>query len=411
MFGLYGFGQPQEQEDDPVKAMVQQILSSLEPTPVPPAPQLPQMAGRGQRIAGGIGDALLAMSAVRAGGQAPQFGPFATRQMQTQNQRAMLQQKYQETLAGAQEGDRKDRNRVRTEGGLVGLRQSVKPPPRPWRPQMKTFNTVDKETKRPIDIPYLFDPNRSTLRPMPGYEGGFEQYVRPFLAQGVDEETGEAEFRLLDPFSGAGMGGGGGEQLGGPIDEGDPRYGGGGQGRLKPKTSPENVQNISDTTQLLRNIDAIKSNPLVAEGDNWEKAKRLGQEVVRAVPLVGPQSSSFLDADMEKFSGDIDNVRARVQLLLTGKAVNTQEIKRLLALIPAASTATNPKFFHDSMDRFANEFKASMLRQARLHRELFTPDELLSLGATRPGAAETDETPEQKKERFKKKYLGGVVTP
>jgi hypothetical protein len=126
---------------------------------------------------------------------------------------------------------------------------------------------------------------------------------------------------------------------------------------------------------------------------------------VRAIPLIGPQSSSFLNADMEKFSGDIDNVRARVQLLLTGKAVNTQEIKRLLALIPAGSTATNPKFFRESMERFENEFRAAMTRQARLHRELFTPDELLSLGATRPEALETaDETPEQKKARIRAKY-------
>jgi hypothetical protein len=122
-WGLYGVG-PDQQEEDTVAKMVQQILGSLEPTPVPPPPQLPPMAGTGARIAGGIGDALLAMSAVRAGGQAPQFGPFAMRQMQTQNQRAALQQKYQETLAEARAADREARNRVRAEGGMIGLRNA-----------------------------------------------------------------------------------------------------------------------------------------------------------------------------------------------------------------------------------------------------------------------------------------------
>jgi len=176
---------------------------------------------------------------------------------------------------------------------------------------------------------------------------------------------------------------------------------------IKPLTKPGVVEDISDTTQLLRNIDSIRANPLVAQGGTGERAKRIGQEVVRAMPLVGPQVSAGMNPDLEKFEADIDNVRSRVQLLLTGKAVNTTEIKRLIGLIPAGSTAVDPAFFNASMDRFYNEFKASMQRQARLRSDLFTPEELLSLGMT--GSAQ-ESGPSSDAQRYMQKH-GITVKP
>jgi len=151
---------------------------------------------------------------------------------------------------------------------------------------------------------------------------------------------------------------------------------------IKPRPAAGTVEHITDVTSVLRNIDAIKSNPLVQVGQKGDFEKRLGQETVRALPLVGPQISSRINPDVEAFESDIDNVRSRVQLILTGKVVNQTEIKRLLGLIPAASTATNPEFFNGRMQKFQDEFTISLRRQARLRPDLFTPEELLSLGIT-----------------------------
>lgn len=382
-YGLYGFGQPQE-EEDPVAKMVQQILGSLEPTPVPPPPQLPQMAGRGANIAGGIGDALLAMSAVRAGGQAPQFGPFATRQMRTQDQRTMLQQKYQETVAGAQADDREARNRVRTEGGLVGLRSMVKPPPRPFRPQMKTFKTLDPRTKRPVEIPYLFDPNQSTLQPMPGYESGFQQYVRPFLAQGINQDTGELEFRLLDPFSGQG----GASTGGGPIDEGDPRYGGGDADKptrdnplsdFGPKPTAGEIEGAESAAVISEQLRMFKD--LASKYKGGERtlgtARATGQGVVRAIPLLGkPLSESFGDPAYEELSATRNRIGQQLARLVENGRLSDQDRDFALENLPTIESLTTESGRQTAAAKIAlveRELAIRMERKRRLRPGLNAP--------------------------------------
>lgn len=169
---------------------------------------------------------------------------------------------------------------------------------------------------------------------------------------------------------------------------------------IQPRPTEGTVQNISDITNVLRNIDTIRNNPLVAAGEGKEFSKRLGQETVRSVPIVGPQLSSKINPDVEGFEADIDNVRARVQLILTGKVVNQTEIKRLLGLIPAGSTATNPEFFRQRLQRFTDEFQAVLRRQARLRPDLFTPEELMSLGVTATHAQPAAGTPSDDVEEY-----------
>lgn len=381
VWGLYGMGQPQEQEDDPVKAMVQQILSSLEPTPVPPAPELPQMAGRGARIAGGIGDALLAMSAVRAGGQAPQFGPFATRQMHIQNQRADLQREYLGAVTGAQDADREARNRVRTEGGLVGLRQFVKPPPRPFRPQLKTFTTTDPQTKRPVDIPYLFDPNTSTLQPVGGYEQGFQKYVRPFLAQGINQDTGELEFRLLDPFSGQG-----GASGSGPIDEGDPRYPRGDTDKpvgdfpgFGPNPTAGETEGSESAAVIGEQLQMFKSLASKYKGGDRAlgTARAHGQGIIRAAPLVGqPLSESFGDPAYEELAGLRNRIGQQLARMAENGRLSDQDRDFALENLPTIESLTTESGRQTAAAKIAlveKELAIRMERKRRLRPGLNAP--------------------------------------
>jgi len=75
-YGLTYMG-PQGEEEDPVAAAVRELMASLEPSPQTPAPQAPRPVGMGRNIIGSLGDALLSMAQVRAGGGPMAVGPFA----------------------------------------------------------------------------------------------------------------------------------------------------------------------------------------------------------------------------------------------------------------------------------------------------------------------------------------------
>lgn len=87
---------------DPAFDRVQQLISMLE-TARPPEPQ---KLKTWQKIVGGLGDAIQAMAAVRAGGAPPALGPFAAQQLSQRR-------RFEEESRAAEEYGRELRNRVR----------------------------------------------------------------------------------------------------------------------------------------------------------------------------------------------------------------------------------------------------------------------------------------------------------
>lgn len=122
---------PIEDPTSEAAGRVAELLSTLgamgvepgfEPTPVPQPPQLPALPSGGQQIAGSIGDALMAMASIRAGGMPPAQGSFQTRLSGIQNQRMQLQQGYQNAVTEARSTDVAGRNRLRSMLGSVAMR-------------------------------------------------------------------------------------------------------------------------------------------------------------------------------------------------------------------------------------------------------------------------------------------------
>ena len=83
-------------------SLVEALLSRLELPSVPEPPR----AGIGRTIVGGLGDAIAAMAAVRAGGAPPRIGAFAAGQQRQQEQ-------FRAQSAAAEEGSRNTRNAIR----------------------------------------------------------------------------------------------------------------------------------------------------------------------------------------------------------------------------------------------------------------------------------------------------------
>ena len=379
-FGLTYQGPPDDEQDAAFQQAADLLQSlgispGLEFEPPPQAPMPPPRIGAGRDIVGSIGDALLTMATVRAGGAPPAMGPFAAGRREQQKSYQERLMEFQKRQVENETANRTLRNTAR----MLGARQ------RPRQPIKSEINRdVGGVTHKVVQF---FNPEDPTS-PIGEYDMGPVGYAPAIVPGTVGGEEGI--YRV--PRAGGGLA--------------QPVSAGGGREQLRPPAKPGVVEDISNIAGIMRNIDTIKSNPLIAPGGKGEFTGRLKQEAVRSIPLVGPQISSRMNPEVEGFEADLDNLRAKIQLILTGKAVNPQEIKRLLALVPAASTATNPKFFNTRIQRFEDEFKASMARQARLRPDLFTPDELLGLGETRSTATEAPEgeTPEQKKARIKAKY-------
>ena len=308
---------------DPAFDRVQQLISMLE-TARPPEPQ---KLKTWQKIVGGLGDAIQAMAAVRAGGAPPALGPFAAQQL---SQR----QRFEQESRAAEIGNVASRNEIvklfigeqlqrEREEATARIRS------RPRAFQLKQLKTTDK-AGRPIIVPYNYDPNSATLAPVPGFELGFEQYVRPFLAQGLNQETGELEFRLVDPFQQ--IGGGGAPQVSGTTETvgagGATRDKLGGQGLegFGPKPTAAEAE-AAETVSVIqsfmsefkdrasRMVERFRNLPRSLEG-----LRVAGQEIVRKAPGGRIASEALGDPDVEALA----SLRTRLIRYLARLAENNR---------------------------------------------------------------------------------------
>ena len=309
---------PEQQGESP-DDLVARLLESLEMSPSGAAPTPPSRVGAGRDIMGSLGDALLSMASVRAGGGPVAMGPFAAGQHQTQSDYQERLMEFQKRQTENEAANRTLRNSAR----MLGARRT----PKPYRPQLKSFKTLDPATKRPVEVPYLFDPNSSTLQPMAGHEQGFQQYMRPFLAQGVDKETGEIEFRLLDPFSGAGVGESGG---GGGIDT------------FEPKPSQGESESVESAAVIGDQLGQFKQ--LAQKYSGRERTlgtvRALGQGIVRELPGGQPVSETFGDTQFEELNALRDRIGQQLARLVESGRLSDQDREFALRNLPSVASLT-----------------------------------------------------------------------
>lgn len=426
-----GPAQPEDDEQASMNEMLRSVLEMLEPSPQYPAPQAPQQPGPGRRIMGGIGDALLSMASVRAGGGPVAMGPYAAQQDRAQQQyQAQLQEHEKRTMENAA-ADRVLRNQTRIGAfrGAQDLRQAKEVAGmrtiRAMRPlQLKQFRTKDT-AGRPQMIPYNYDPNTGNLAPAPGYEQGFDQFVRPFLAQGVNTETGQMEFRLLDPFSGSGVGDGG--QSTGPIDEGDPRYGGGGGNTDKiegfePKPTAGEIESAEAATVIRDQLAMFKD--LASKYKGGQRiaggVRATGQGVVRAIPLIGkPLSESLGDPDYEELSALRGRIGQQLARLVENGRLSDQDRDFALENLPTVESLTTESgrgLAAAKLGIVEREIETRITRRSQLRPGLMrgsgrAPSSRSGAytGRTLPAAA-FDRLPPDRRESEKQKFIDGGGT-
>jgi hypothetical protein len=324
-----------EPQADPNVAAVQQLLSMLS---FGQEPQPPPRPGRLSAILGPLGDAISSMASVRAGGGPQPVGPFAARQRE---QQLAYEQERQATAS--------ENRRAKNEAVIALVKQRGQQQ-RAFRPQLKTFNTVD-ESGRPVDVPYLFDPNTQTLQPVGGHEQGFYKFVRPFLAQGLNQETGELEFRLVDPFTGGAPAGppkptatpGGAPRTDKPPAEATPA--GGGLSNLEPKPTTAEMESAESASVIKDQLSQFKN--LAAEYTGQARmlgtVRAVGQNFVRDMPGGQVMSETFGDPAFEELSTLRDRIGQQLARLVENGRLSDQDRDFALRNLPRVPSLTTPQ--------------------------------------------------------------------
>lgn len=362
-YGLMYQGQSDE-EQDPAVAQVLELLRSLEPSAPPIAPRQPQQPSMGQSVFGGIGDALTSMASVRAGGGPIGTGPFAAQQQARQRSYEEQLLDYNKRMEENAAADRTLRNTVRIGASQESMRAKrelevakVRNLAKQRAFQQKTFQGKD-ESGKPVSLPYNYDPNTGTLAPVLGYEEGFQRYVRPFLATGMNADTGEMEFRLLDPFSGAGVGDG--------------------KGELKPPPSEEASQRAANLAGFSQGIARLKEllPPFIKSRGG---GSRLGQQVLRQAPMVGPQISERMSKEGEQVAAVLQRVKADFVRIMSGLQASETEQKRLAGTLPDIGTVDAATAL-SKIEEFEAGIRAYAREKYRQRPSLFSPELIQELG-------------------------------
>jgi hypothetical protein len=171
---------------DPELANLLTLISSvIEKPPLMPPPTPPMPQGTLRTVAGNLGDAIAAMAAVRAGGQAPQVGGFQASQMMRQQDYKKQQEDYLNRTAALESEGRTTRNAAKIGAISESQRQKsaekvagMKAQGRPLRfiPSTVTINGV------PTRVTDVYDPMTGEhLGRAQEEEAGYAPFIQPAI--------------------------------------------------------------------------------------------------------------------------------------------------------------------------------------------------------------------------------------
>lgn len=380
----------QQEPADPYEQIVNDLLKKLTPAQVPQM----QQPKTWQNVLGSLSDALMTYGNARQGGQAG-LGPYAQQRLQSQRDFA------QQSRAAAEENRRMEnearimvageRMRAMREKGTAAARY------RPRAYQQKTFEDID-ESGRPIKIPYNYDPNAGTLAPIAGFEEGFNKYVRPFLAQGIDPETGEIAFKLLDPFSGGAVGSRGSSRQPGAARQttATPGQVGGGAGStkipLEPKPTAAEAESMDAGIVLQNQLDdfSVLSEDYAGQERSIGYPRALGQAFTREyMPLGKELSEGMGDPAYEELATLRDRIGIQLARLVENNRLSDEDRNFALANLPTIAslkTSQGRALARQKIALVRNELSIRMARKRRMRPAL--------AGATGATAAEPETPPD-----------------
>lgn len=355
---LYGIsqGQGDAEGQDPDQAALEALLKALEVQSPPQPPSLPAKPGPVRSIAGNLGDAILAMAAVRAGGAPPALGPFAARmrEQNVMNQQAQLE--YEKNRQETEAANRSLRNTVRIgqftekqrrerEESLAKMKSTTKP----LRFIPQTVE-IDGVPTRVVDV---YDSVTGEL--LGRSESGAAGYA-PWIQPAVPGVSPPIRVPRVGPA--------------GPV-----------QGGVMPPPAPGAA---TAATQSL-NMRVLYKDALKSFEDYVGKTSRTQRTITsvgRNIPGVGgiieETALSYTDPEGVTVARKVDNLADMLLRLRSGAQINDKEFMRLRALLP--KLGENPETALANFRRFETE----LLTQLRINRErapsLFTPEILGSLG-------------------------------
>jgi hypothetical protein len=322
--GIAGTSQGQGGEPD-IFTKVDALLKTLEMEPPPSSPQYSPW----RKVVGAIGDSILAMSSVRAGG-GPQPGRFGAQMQAEQAQHRLDTQR-----AGA--ANRETRNRIRIgafedeqrrlrEKEVAGVRgQNV-------RGQIRNLYTVDDDGN-PITIPYTYNPATGSIAPVDPEElaavtagGGPEKFVPPVIMSGtVIGDTGQPQASILKIPRGPGPT----TRVSGPSGR-----------RLEPLPPPGLVTETGGKVGVLEGIPGLKKvfnesntelqgdtllgSETLGKGKNWLQAQTAG---TRFQPIAMPVS-------MQKYYNALYAILFPYVRSVSGLVFPESELKRYESRMP-----------------------------------------------------------------------------
>lgn len=344
-------------------ALVQELLSRLDAA----QPKAPAEVGKFRQIIGALGDAITAAGAVRGGGQAPQRGQFAS--MMQERQAAYEAQKTAYENRKMQVLEAQSRMQERADQQEFMNRLRIAQFEKPVRTQLKMFSTVDS-SRRPVIVPYIFNPTTSTVTPAEGYESGFSKFLRPLLAQGINQNTGELEYRLIEPLIDA---------VGAPSAAPGGGQGGGAAGTktvtgFGPKPTTAEMEGADAAAVIGEQLAQYKTragafSQRVRVGGT---ARALGQNVIRNLPGGQDISEVYGDPQFEELAALRDRIGQQLARLVESGRLSDQDREFALRNLPGVAALTTE-----------NGRKAAVAKIALVEQEIAI--RLQRKGARQPG--------------------------
>ena len=355
-YGLMYQGPPDpEQQEESPEDLVARLLESLEMEPSGAAPTPPPRVGAGRDIMGSLGDALLSQASVRAGGGPVAMGPFAAGQRQTERDYQERLMEFQKRQTENEAANRTLRNSAR----MIGLRSG-----RPSRfkdssgflPARQMFR--DESGKTWMSVTQM------------GTQGAGETS----LINLDPNDTTASPIGQLVPLNPAPTT----VQTGRGVEVFDPRRAAAGVDPLKPtgqfpapsEEAQRGVGNFAGFRQGLSRFKELLPTFIKQRGGVTGSGGRLGQQVVRRTPIIGPQLSERLSKEGE----DIASIRARVMgdyvRIMSGLQASETEQKRLGSILPDLWTVDAATAL-SKIDEFERGVLSYARERARLRPDLY----------------------------------------
>lgn len=310
-YNLYGYGGP---ENDEQRSLLEMLLGGGD-IPMPQAPTPPPQHSMGRNVVGSLGDALLSAASVRAGGGPVGVGPYAAGRREADlNYQRRLEQ-HAERVAEAEQA-----NRVLKRQGIIALMQEQRA-----AAQQSQFDRRMDETERH---------NAATEERLEGRRNEIPVYDRYGNAYGYDKDSGRTREILLPDGSRAGR----------PF-------------------SAESIQRAGTLASFRQGINRLKEilpNFIDSRASGIAAGMRLGQQIVRRVPLAGAQISERMDREGEAVAAVRDRAMAEFIRLMSGLQASEAEQGRLLRILPDLGTVDK-----ETALRKIDEFEASVIAYAR----------------------------------------------